>query len=262
MTPSHDTPTPRRFAGRTALVTGAASGIGLATAAGLAREGAVVVGIDRSAERIGAMRPDHPRIEMHARDLADHAGVESIVAGLVARHQHLDILVNNAGIEYMARHVDSTLDQWRHTQAVNAEAMYVLAKLVVPHMMRRRYGRIVNVASVKGCMSTPGNGAYSASKAAVLGWTRAMATELSEHGIGVNAVAPGWIATSMRCENEDDHEVVGAVGQCDDLTASIPMRRPGRPEEVADAILFLCSEGASYITGHTMVVDGGMTIAL
>jgi NAD(P)-dependent dehydrogenase (short-subunit alcohol dehydrogenase family) len=245
---------------KVAIVTGASSGIGRAAAERLAQDGASVVAIARRRERLDELHAALPNIHPALCDVTDHAALERVVAETVDRHGRIDILVNNAGFSYYERLVDSSLDHWRQTQAVNLEAMFVLTKLVVPHMIARRYGRIVNVSSVQAIASEPSVGAYAASKGAINAWSRSLAVDLAEHGILVNIVAPGCIHTEMSVINGVDETTTELFQEWYVKQRKIPLARPGNADEVANVIAFLSGDQCSYITGHTLVVDGGLTI--
>lgn len=238
---------------RIAIVTGAASGIGRATAESLAQRGATVVGIDRQASMSEAIEP-------FVCDLTDHPALRRCIDQTLERHGRIDVLVNNAGFQYTLHHTRSTLEQWRHTQAVNLEAMYVLAKLVTPHMIERRHGRIVNVGSVQALACGGDVGAYAAAKGGVHAWTRALAIDLAEHGILVNAVAPGLIDTPLNVVDGVDVKTLPQFDAWYVGRRKIPLARAGRPSEAANAIVFLCGDQCTYITGQTLVVDGGLSI--
>jgi NAD(P)-dependent dehydrogenase (short-subunit alcohol dehydrogenase family) len=245
---------------RVAIVTGASSGIGRATALRLAEEGATVIALARRGDQLAELEQANPRISGVVCDVSDHEKLAKSVEQVVSQHGGIDILVNNAGFSYYERHTESTLDHWRQTQAVNIEAMYVLAKLVTPHMIERRYGRIVNVSSTQSIASEAIVGAYAASKGAVNAWSRALAVDLAEYGILVNVVAPGCTHTEMSVidgvdETESEYFQKWYVGE-----RKIPLARAGTSEEIANAILFLTGDQCTYITGQTLVVDGGLTI--
>lgn len=245
---------------RVAIVTGAASGIGRAVAQRFAMEGAHVVAIDRDAAGLDSLRAGQEKISTCVCDLTDHPALEQAVAQTLERHRRIDVLVNNAGFSYYKLHIDSTLAEWRQTQAVNTEAMYVLAKLVTPAMIGARYGRIVNVASTQAIAAEREISAYAASKGAVGAWTRALAVELAEHDILVNAVAPGATHTPMCFINGVDMTLTPDFQEWYIRRRKIPLGRLGKPEELAAAILFLSGDQCTYISGHTLVVDGGLTI--
>lgn len=244
---------------RVAIVTGAASGIGRAVALRFAREAAHVIAVDRDVPGLASLQTEIP-VEVHGCDLTDHETLSDLVHTIRARHGHIDVLINNAGFSYYKLHVDSTLEEWQRTQAVNVEAMYVLAKLVAPIMIAARYGRIVNVASTQAIAAEREVSAYAASKGAVMAWTRALAVELAEHDILVNAVAPGCTHTAMCFTNGVDMTLGEDFQEWYIRRRKIPLARVGRPDELASAILFLSGSQCSYITGHTLVVDGGLTI--
>jgi NAD(P)-dependent dehydrogenase (short-subunit alcohol dehydrogenase family) len=245
---------------RVAIVTGAASGIGRAVAIRFAAEGARVVTLDRDAKGLASLRRDTESITPFSCDVTDHQALQNVVQQVMDLYQRIDVLINNAGFSYYKLHVDSTLEEWRSTLAINVEAMYVLAKLVAPIMIRARYGRIVNIASTQAIAAEREISAYAASKGAVAAWTRALAVELAEHEILVNAVAPGCIHTPMCYINGVDMTEAPDFQEWYVRRRKIPLGRPGRAEELASAILFLSGDQCTYMTGHTLVVDGGLTI--
>jgi NAD(P)-dependent dehydrogenase (short-subunit alcohol dehydrogenase family) len=246
---------------RVALVTGAASGIGRAVTLRFAKEGATVMALDRDAEGLNSLRnTGYSTILPFAGDLTDHEFLRSSVDRILQLQGRIDILINNAGLSYYKLHIDSTLEEWRNTQAVNIEAMYVLAKLIAPAMISAHYGRIVNVASTQAIAAEREISAYAASKGAVAAWTRALAVELAEHGILVNAVAPGCIHTPMCFINGTDMTEAPDFQEWYVRRRKIPLGRPGKAEELAAAILFLSGDQCTYVTGHTLVADGGLTI--
>lgn len=250
-----------QLSGKVAIVTGAGSGIGRATASRFAREGAMaVIAIDRAPDGIESLPAESAAVEPFVCDVADHAALGLCIRSTIERYGHIDILVNNAGISYYERHAQSTLEQWRQTMSVNVEAMYVLAKLVVPHMITRKYGRIVNVSSTQSIASEPEVGAYSASKGAINAWSRSLAVDLAEHNILVNVVAPGCTHTAMSIIKGVDETKTHVFEEWYVRRRKIPLARPADPTEIANAILFLAGAECSYITGHTLVVDGGLTI--
>lgn len=246
--------------GRVAVVTGASSGIGRAAALKLARQGATVIAIARRASRLAELCAEHPKIHAAAADVTDQDALKQVIEETIAARQRIDVLVNNAGFSYYERLAESTLEHWRATQAVNVEAMYALAKLVVPHMVERRYGRIVNVSSTQALAAEASVGAYAASKGAIDAWSRTLAVDLAEFGILVNVVSPGCIHTEMSVINGVDETATDGFQQWYVKRRRIPLARPGSSEEVANAIAFLCGDQCTYITGHTLVVDGGLTI--
>lgn len=245
---------------RIAIVTGASSGIGEATARRFAQEGATVVTLARREERLAKLSEECPGVEPFPCDVSDHAGLERCVQQTIERHGRIDILVNNAGFSYYERCEESTLEHWRETMAVNLEAMYVLARLVVPQMIAQHYGRIVNVSSIQSLAADATVGAYAATKGGINAWSRCLAVDLAEHNILVNVVAPGCIHTEMSFVNGVDETQSEYFQEWYVRQRKIPLARPGSAEEVANAILFLSGDQCTYITGQVLVVDGGLTI--
>lgn len=239
-----------RFAGRVAVVTGGASGIGAATVRLLAREGARVVVADLDADLAWDVAAAVGG-SAQATDVADRAQVERLVADTVAAHGRLDVLVNNAGIGSFGRTPDLDPEAWHRVIAIDLHAVFYACRAALPHM--RAGGAIVNTASISGLAGDYGFAAYSAAKAAVINYTRTLALDHAREGIRVNALCPGLIATPL---------TAGAAGMPGLEAAwhdTIPMGRPGTPEEMAEAIAFLASDAASYVTGTVLVADGGQT---
>jgi NAD(P)-dependent dehydrogenase (short-subunit alcohol dehydrogenase family) len=248
------------FQDRVAIVTGASSGIGRATAVRLASEGATVIAMARRAERLAELQAEFPTIRAAPCDLIDHEAVAAHVDRTISEHGRIDILVNNAGFSYYERITECSLEHWRETQSVNIEAMFALTKLVVPHMIERKYGRIVNVSSTQAIAAEPTVGAYAASKGAINAWSRALAVDLAEHEILVNVVAPGCTHTEMSVVDGVDETTSDYFQQWYVKERKIPLARPGTSEEIANAVAFLSGDQCTYITGQTLVVDGGLTI--
>jgi 3-oxoacyl-[acyl-carrier protein] reductase len=255
-------PLPRRLSGKTALVTGAGLGIGRATALHLAEEGAALVLADRDEERLSQtaallneLGAAHLALPC---DVTDEAGVATLFAGIAA-WRPLDILVNNVGGGRSGRIWDLSVADWDHTMALSLRSMFLCTRAAAPGMMARGYGRIVCLSSgarrgtVWNAFYT-GAAAYATAKAGVIGFVRDLAIELADHGITINAVAPGPIDTELagpylRAMDEQGLDY--------GPSRMVPMHRLGTPREVADAILFLASDEASYITGATLDVAGG-----
>jgi 3-oxoacyl-[acyl-carrier protein] reductase len=243
------------FEGQVALVTGASRGIGRAIATGLASRGLKVIGTattEAGAEGIGeALAPHGGRGLM--LNVNDAAGVEAAIDAIVKEHGGLHVLVNNAGITRDTLAMRMKDDDWDAVLDTNLKAVFRLSRAVIRPMMKQRYGRIVNITSVVGASGNPGQANYAAAKAGVAGMTRALARELGSRNITVNCVAPGFIATDMT-------EVLPEA-QKTALLAQIPLGRLGTPQEIADAVAFLASPQASYITGSELHVNGGMFMA-
>lgn len=234
-----------RFAGKTALVTGAGSGIGAATCARLTSEGARVWALDRSPIADAALAQDLAGFVLH-----DLSG--AVPDDLLAEIGQLDILVNAAGILHRHAFTEHPVDTWNQTLAVNVKAPFRLSSIFSRQCIERGItGAIVNVCSIESFIAIPAHAAYTASKSALLMMTRAFALELAVHGIRVNGVAPGVTATGMNRTLREDPEASQR------LTARIPLGRFGQPEEQASAIAYLASDEASYITGSVLAVDGG-----
>ena len=241
------------MSGRVALVTGASRGIGRAIALSLAARGAAVVAAARGGNAQGtvdAIAAAGGRAAAADVDVTDGAAVERAVAGAVAAHGRLDILVNNAGITRDQLMLRMKREDWDAVIATNLTAAFTCAQAVLKTMVKQRSGRIINITSVVGQAGNPGQANYAASKAGLIGFTKALALEVASRNITVNAVAPGMIDTDMT-------RAIG--GQAHEAWAErIPLKRLGTAEEVAAAVAFLASDDASYITGQVLAVNGGM----
>jgi len=238
--------------GHVALVTGASRGIGRAIAEELAAQGATVVGTattEAGAQGIGEALAGRGGRGI-ALDVTDAAALEAAVDGIVQAHGALHILVNNAGITRDTLAMRMKDADWDAVLDTNLKAVFRASRAVMRTMMKQRYGRIVNITSVVGASGNPGQANYAAAKAGVAGMTRALARELGSRGITVNCVAPGFIATDMTDQLPDAQKAA--------LLAQIPLGRLGSPQEIADAVAFLASPRAAYITGTEMHVNGGM----
>lgn len=246
-----------RLAGRTALVTGGSRGIGKAIVWALAREGAKVAFVYRShAEAAEQLVSD---LELDQReaialqgDVKQKTDAEAIIGQVLEKWEKLDILVNNAGVIRDTLLATMTPEQWQEVIDTNLTGTFNFCQTAMRPMMSARYGRIINLSSVAARVGNPGQSNYAASKGGIEGFTRCLAAEVARRGITVNAVAPGFIETDMT------EAVRNAAG--DQIKKHIPVRRLGQPEDIAHAVLFLADENSSYITGHVLTVDGGLTL--
>jgi 3-oxoacyl-[acyl-carrier protein] reductase len=253
----------RSVAGQSVIVTGAASGMGRATAHLFADEGARVVVADLGDDRVTAVVAEiadahgNDRVVGVACDVTVREQRGRVVSRCMEAFGGVDILVNNAGISLVSSVLSSSDDEfdaaWDRTLAVNLSAYAHMIRLVVPHMKTRGTGRIVNIASTEAIVATPGLAAYSAAKHGVVGLTKSCAAELGRHGITVNAVCPGPIDTAMTASIPEESKTIYAKRK-------VPLRRYGDPEEVAQMTLSACLPAASFLNGAAIVVDGGMTV--
>jgi len=250
------------------LVTGAASGIGRAAATACAAEGASVTGLDLDRPGLEDLQRElgdaGSAFELAIADVtkADQAGAAA--SAVLSRHGRIDVLVNAAGISTMARVVDLTEDEWDRTMAVNAKGVFLMTRAVLPSMIERGAGNVVNIASAAGKRGSRTFSHYSASKFAVIGFTQSVALEVSSAGIRVNSVCPGLIATPMQ-EREVTWEAAlrGTSEQAvrDRYVAAVPLGRIGTPQDVAATVVFLASDESAYITGEAIDVGGGYAIS-
>lgn len=246
-------------AGKVALVTGGGSGIGRASALTFAREGAKVVvadvAVEGGEETVRLIQQRGGEAVFVKADVSRAAEVEALVARAVQTYGRLDCAHNNAGIEgAAATTVDYTEDAWERVIAINLKGVWLCMKYEIPHMLKQGGGAIANTASTAGLVGYRGGGAYVASKHGVVGLTKTAALEYAKAGVRVNAVCPGAIDTPMM------GRLTGHRPQrAERMAAAEPVGRMGRPEEIAEAVVWLCSEAASFVTGHAMAVDGGIT---
>ena len=247
------------LAGKSALVTGGASGIGRATAVAMAREGARVLVQDRAEagaqETVGLINAAGGQAVSIGGDVTSEADVAAMMAAAVAAFGQLDVAFNNAGVSPAAAHSTSqrthelSLAAWQTLIDINLTGVFLCMKHQIPHMLAGAGGAIVNTASVAGLVGLPTAAAYVAGKHGVIGLTKTAAMEYARDGIRVNAVCPGYVLTPM---TED-----GVARRGEELLNKVPMHRLGRPDEIAEAVVWMCSDRASFVTGSFYTVDGG-----
>ena len=241
--------------GQVAIVTGASQGLGKSVAIALGQNGAHVLCIARNAEKlsstVGEIEAVGGKAEAVACDVTDRQAAKGAIEGAKENHGRLDILINNAGITRDKLMRGMSDEEWDDVIATNLTSCFVCSRAAAGIMRRAKYGRIINMSSISGLIGNPGQANYSASKAGMIGLTRTLSKELISRGVTVNAVAPGFISSDMTAEMG---EVV-----LQEAKNRIPAKRLGEPEEVAAAVLFLASKDAGYISGQTLVIDGGIT---
>jgi 3-oxoacyl-[acyl-carrier protein] reductase len=243
-----------KFEGRVALVTGASQGIGLACAVSLARQGAAVALAARNQQKLDELAQQITTAGGKAAtfviDVAEEEQIKSGIKAALAHFGKIDILVNNAGITRDQLVMRMKRADWDAVLSTNLTSAYLTIQQVIGSMLKQRWGRIINVSSIFGQTGQAGQANYAASKAGLIGLTMAMAREVASRNITVNAVAPGFIETSMTAALSEEFK--------QNAVKMIPLGRVGTPEDVANAVSFLASEEASYITGHVLNVNGGM----
>jgi len=241
------------LAGRVAIVTGSARNIGRAIALMLAREGASVMVHARSdadgiAETMSLLNATGTKTASHLADLSTEAGANGLVAAAAAQLGGVDILVNNAAVRRNTPITEMSLAEWREVLGASLDASFLMTRAAVPHMMEGKWGRIVSLGGISMFSGLAGRAHVSAAKAGMIGMTRSLATELGPHGITINVVAPGAIATARGA---------AAGARPTVLSSGPPVGRDGRPEEIAHIVTMLCSPDAAYTTGQTIEVNGG-----
>ena len=242
-----------QFEGQVALVTGASRGIGAAIALELAKQGLKVVGTattQEGASKVHSALSAFSGCSGHVLDVTDGAAVEALVDAVTKEQGSLHILVNNAGITRDTLAMRMKDEDWDAVMDANLKGVFRMSRAVMRTMMKQRYGRIINITSVVGASGNPGQANYAAAKAGVAGMTRALARELGSRNITVNCIAPGFIETDMTAGL--------AAAQQEALQNQIPLGHLGKPQDIANAVVYLASPGASYVTGQELHVNGGM----
>jgi NAD(P)-dependent dehydrogenase (short-subunit alcohol dehydrogenase family) len=245
------------------MVTGAGQGLGRAIALEMAGEGAKVVLIERNPVTVAAVASEIAAKGGSAMpyelDVTEHDAYGAVVADVLRKFGKIDALVNNAAINPPAKTIlQDNLDDWRRTIAINLEAVYMGSKLVAPHMVQKRNGRIITIASIQGFASSGETGAYNAAKGGIIAFTKSMAVELGPYNILVNAVAPGFMLTPMSIVNGVNETETPEFIEWYVKKGKIPLRRTGYPEDVSGTVVFLASTYCRYMTGQLLVVDGGL----
>lgn len=238
-----------------ALVTGASGGLGAAIAKALFAQGATVALTGRKKEALEALAAelgDSSRVHIIVGDLSTAEGSDKVMSEAESAMGQVDILINNAGLTKDTLAMRMTDDMWQDVIDVNLTSAFRLTRAAIKGMMKRRNGRIINIASIVGVTGNPGQANYCASKAGLIGMTKSMAQEVGSRGITLNCVAPGFIATAMTDALNDDQKAA--------INVKIPAQRMGQPDEIAAAVVYLASDEASYVTGQTLHVNGGMAM--
>ena len=243
------------LSGQTAIVTGASRGIGKAIALALGAAGTKVACIARSEDKLretsDAITSAGGTAAIYPCNVTDSETVNSVVESVVENWGQLDILVNNAGITRDTLIPRMSDEEWDDVIATNLRSVFLFTRSGIQAMMRKRYGRIINISSVSGLMGNPGQANYSASKAGIIGFTQTVSREIAGRKVTVNAICPGFIATEMT-------DALGPALQ-DEVKKRVPAKRLGEAEEIADAVLYLASDSGAYITGQVLTLDGGLT---
>lgn len=238
--------------GKTALVTGASGGIGAAIAKSLAAAGARVAISGTNMDKLNALKAELGDAVIVAADLSNPEAVAGLVDAAEKELGQLDILVNNAGLTRDTLAIRMKDEDWDSVLNVNLRAAFILARAALKGMMKRRTGRIISISSIVGTTGNPGQANYAASKAGLVGMSKALAAEVASRNVTVNCVAPGFIATNMTDALNDE--------QKNKINEKIPAGRMGTPDDIAAAVLFLASDEAAYVTGQTIHVNGGMAM--
>jgi gluconate 5-dehydrogenase len=242
--------------GRRALVTGSSQGIGLALAQGLVEAGASVILNGRDPEKLASAASNVPGAECLAFDVGDHAAVVAAIDGFETAEGPIDIVVNNAGVQHRAPLEDFPLEDFERLMRTNVTSVFNVGQACARHMIARGRGKIINISSVNAALARPSIAPYTATKGAVAQLTRGMATDWAKHGLNCNSIAPGYMRTPLNEPLWSDP----AFNEW--LARRTPAGRWGQPEELVGACVFLASDAASFVNGHVLYVDGGITAAL
>lgn len=240
------------------LVTGGSRGIGKACVELFLKAGANVAFTFQSAkveaDKVIADYTGSSKLQQYILNLSDAVAIEKVIGLVLSDFRYIDILVNNAGIWKEAAIDKMTLDEWNEMMNVNLTSTYLITKLLVPDMKKNRFGRIINIASTAGQRGEAFHSHYAASKGGMISLTKSLASELGQHNITVNCVAPGWVVTDMTTDSLNDEKMFSKV------LGDIPLNKVARPEEIAGPVLFLASQLASHITGEILNVNGGSVL--
>jgi 3-hydroxybutyrate dehydrogenase len=256
------------LSGKTALVTGSTSGIGLGIALALARQGARIVlngfgDVDAAKAAVAAASAPGAAVEYHGADMSKPAEIEALMAFAAARCGGVDVLVNNAGIQHVANVEAFPAERWDAIIAINLSSAFHTSRLAIPHMRARNWGRIINIASAHGLVASAGKSAYVAAKHGIVGLTKASALELATTGVTVNAICPGWVLTPLVQKQIDARAARDGLSGDEARIALLGEKQPSlqftTPEQLGELAVFLCGSGADNVRGVAWAVDGGWT---